>query len=371
MMSKIVLKNVSKKYNNSVALNNVSFNIDDGEFIVIIGPSGCGKTTLLKLIAGLEEPTNGEIFINNENAKELEPHERDLSMVFQNYALYPHLTVFQNIAFPLKIKKIKKEMLKSRVVSVAKFLEIDNLLDRYPSQLSGGQCQRVAIGRAIIKNPKICLFDEPLSNLDAQLKNVMRVEIKNLHKTLNSTFIYVTHDQKEAMSLADRIVIFDKGKIQQIGTPSEIYNNPINKFVFQFIGDNPVNILEVSLKVLKDKVCLQNDKIFLCYKLNNEIKEVISKIKDGKFLLGFRSNVVAVNTTDEASGIQVSFTEQFNDNVRLLIKDSNSKSNYLYLDTLKDNNIKEGDFVKISIPFNKLFFFDAITGDNLLINNSK
>lgn len=366
-MNSIVLKNIIKKYGkDSIALNDVSFSINEGEFIVIIGPSGCGKTTLLKLIAGLENQTSGELFIFDKNSRELEPHERNLSMVFQNYALYPHMTVYQNIAFPLKLKKIKKDVLKKKVMSVAKFLGIDNLLDRYPSQLSGGQCQRVAIGRAIIKTPKICLFDEPLSNLDAQLKNSMRVEIKNLHKTLNSTFVYVTHDQKEAVSLADKIIVLDKGKIQQIGTPDEIYNNPTSKFVFEFIGDNPVNIVEVDIRIINGRICINNDKFDLSYEIGEDIN-IGGNFQDGKYLLGFRSNAVKINKSN-TSKMKVSFIEHYNDNIRLLIRNDETKTSFLYFDTIKEQNIEEGDSVEINLPFNKLFFFDYQTEKNIFCN---
>src|SRR6056300_840515 len=236
-MSVIELQNLKKVYDNKeVAVNDVSISISDGEFLILVGPSGCGKSTTLRMIAGLETITDGQIKIDEQVINDLPAGKRDIGMVFQNYALYPHMTVRGNLEFPLKIKKVSKSEIKDRVVEIANLVEIDELLDRYPKQLSGGQRQRVALGRAIVREPKAFLFDEPLSNLDAKLRSQMRNEIIALQRKLNITSVYVTHDQTEAMTMGDRIVIMDKGKVMQVGAPDEIYNSPSNIFVAEFIG---------------------------------------------------------------------------------------------------------------------------------------
>ncbi|NLO18323.1 MAG: sn-glycerol-3-phosphate ABC transporter ATP-binding protein UgpC [Ignavibacteria bacterium] len=244
-MTKISLKNVSKEYpNKKLAVSNLSFVAEKGEFVVLVGPSGCGKTTILRMIAGLEEISEGEIFFDEQKINKLEPKERDIGMVFQNYALYPHLTVFQNIAFPLSIRKEKKPAIKKRVEEIAEILQITELLRLKPKQISGGQRQRVALGRAIIRKPKCFLFDEPLSNLDAKLRVQMRTEITNLQKELGITSIYVTHDQVEAMTMADKIVLLNNGVASQIGTANELYKNPANIFVATFIGTPQINLFK-------------------------------------------------------------------------------------------------------------------------------
>jgi ABC-type sugar transport system ATPase subunit len=241
-MSVIELKNIEKVYENGgLAVDNISIDIQDGEFLILVGPSGCGKSTTLRMIAGLETITNGEISIDGKIINDIPAGKRDIGMVFQNYALYPHMTVRGNLEFPLKIKKTDKSNIKNRVEEIAKLVEIDDLLDRYPKQLSGGQRQRVALGRAIVREPKAFLFDEPLSNLDAKLRTQMRNEIISLQRKLKITSVYVTHDQTEAMTMGDRIVIMNKGKVMQIGTPDEIYNTPKNLFVAEFIGSPKIN----------------------------------------------------------------------------------------------------------------------------------
>ncbi len=241
-MSIIELKNITKKYDDSTtAVDDISINIRDGEFLILVGPSGCGKSTTLRMIAGLETITDGEIKIDDKVINDIPAGKRDIGMVFQNYALYPHKTVRGNLEFPLKIKKIAKADIQKRVEEIAKLVEIDELLDRYPKQLSGGQRQRVALGRAIVREPKVFLFDEPLSNLDAKLRTQMRNEIISLQRKLNITSVYVTHDQTEAMTMGDRIVIMDKGRVMQVGTPDEIYNTPNNLFVAEFVGSPMIN----------------------------------------------------------------------------------------------------------------------------------
>ena len=230
-MKKLVLKNITKKFGKVVAVRDVDLEIEDQEFIVLVGPSGCGKTTTLRMVAGLETVDQGEIFINDRLVNHLPPKGRDIAMVFQNYALYPHMNVYQNLAFGLRMRKISKAEREPKVVEAAKILGIEELLERKPRQLSGGQRQRVALGRAIVRNPQVFLFDEPLSNLDAKLRVQMRTELKKLHQRLKATSVYVTHDQVEAMSMGDRIIVMKDGSIQQIGSPSDLYYHPQNRFV--------------------------------------------------------------------------------------------------------------------------------------------
>lgn len=247
-MSSIKIKNVDKSYDGKVnVIENLSLDINDKEFIVLVGPSGCGKSTLLRMIAGLEEITKGEIYIDDNLVNNVAPKDRNIAMVFQNYALYPHMSVFDNLAFGLKLRKYSKQEIAERVNEAAEILGISELLTRKPKELSGGQKQRVAVGRAIVRRPKVFLFDEPLSNLDAKLRTQMRTELLRLHGILDTTMVYVTHDQTEAMTMADRIVVLEKGKIQQIDKPVNLYNNPANRFVAEFIGSPAMNFIEGSL----------------------------------------------------------------------------------------------------------------------------
>ena len=263
-MSGITLKNVSKIYENQqCAVRNVNLEIQDKEFVILVGPSGCGKSTTLRMIAGLEDISDGELYIEGEFSNYCEPKDREMSMVFQNYALYPNMTVYGNLAYALKIRKVPKDEIKKRVHEVAKILEIEHLLDRKPSALSGGQKQRVAMGSAIIRKPKVFLMDEPLSNLDAKLRVSMRNEISKLHRELGTTTIYVTHDQVEAMTMADRIVVMKDGIVQQVDSPQEIYNNPANIFVAGFIGSPQMNFIDGTIKEEGGKyfACFQSEKI--------------------------------------------------------------------------------------------------------------
>lgn len=242
-MSNVTLKGVKKIYDKKVVIDNIDLEIQDKEFIVLVGASGCGKSTILRMIAGLEEITDGEILIGDKKVNNIPPKDRDIAFVFQSYALYPHMTVRENIAFGLKMRKVPKEEIEKKVLEAAKILDLTEYLDRKPKQLSGGQRQRVALGRAIVRNPKVFLMDEPLSNLDAKLRVQMRAEIKKLHEKLQTTFIYVTHDQTEALTMGDRIVVLDKGIIQQVDNPEEIYNNPQNMFVAGFVGSPQMNFI--------------------------------------------------------------------------------------------------------------------------------
>ncbi len=280
-MASIILQNISKWFSSNQVIKNVDLNIKDGEFIVFVGPSGCGKSTLLRIISGLEDLNEGTVLIDDLDVTDKIPYDRGLSMVFQSYALYPHMNVFDNIGFSLKTSGVKIDVIKTKVREVAKILQLEDLLDRLPKQLSGGQKQRVAIGRAIIRKPKAFLFDEPLSNLDAALRVEMRLEISKLHKELGVTTIYVTHDQVEAMTLADKIVVLNKGKIIQIGSPQKLYNYPKNLFVAEFIGTPKMNILN----------CIKKEGYI--YLDKNKITNVQTK-KESIFKLGIRPDNIEI-----------------------------------------------------------------------------
>ncbi len=255
-MADLKISNISKSYDENTIIEDLSLDINDKELLVLVGPSGCGKSTLLRMIAGLEDITRGDIDIGGTRVNDLEPGKRNIAMVFQNYALYPHMSVYQNIAFGLRAMKLSKREIEYRVQQVAAVLDIEELIFRKPHELSGGQRQRVAIGRAMVREPSVFLFDEPLSNLDAKLRGNMRAEIKKLHKTVNTTIIYVTHDQTEAMTLADRIVVLDQGKIQQIGSPLELYENPANQFVAGFIGSPEMNFIRAPKGIAMGAITL-------------------------------------------------------------------------------------------------------------------
>ena len=272
-MSKISFKNINKSFGNNKVIKNFNAEINSGEFVVLVGPSGCGKSTLLRMISGLEIIDEGEILLDNKLINNLLPSKREIAMVFQSYALYPHMNVYENISFGLKMENQIKREIDIKVKDAAKMLKIEDLLDRKPKELSGGQRQRVAIGRAITRNPKIFLFDEPLSNLDAALRSEMRVEISKLHKKINTNMIYVTHDQIEAMTLADRIVIMNKGNVEQFSTPNEVYQDPNNIFVAEFIGTPKMNIIKVEReKINSNSINFFNNQIKLeGYNLNDEI----------------------------------------------------------------------------------------------------
>src|SRR5216117_447673 len=246
-MAQVVIRNLNKKFDGVHAVNDVNLQIRDKEFIVLVGPSGCGKTTTLRMVAGLESITSGDVLIGEKVVNDLAPMDRDIAMVFQNYALYPHMSVYDNMAFGLRMRKFETEEIERRVNQAAEILGIQALLERRPRQLSGGQRQRVALGRAIVRNPRVFLFDEPLSNLDAALRVQMRVELKRLHDRLETTAIYVTHDQVEAMTLGDRVVVMKDGVVHQVGEPLELYRKPANRFVASFIGSPAMNFVEVAI----------------------------------------------------------------------------------------------------------------------------
>jgi multiple sugar transport system ATP-binding protein len=291
-MASVSLKNVYKRYEGGVvAVSDFNIDIEDKEFVILVGPSGCGKSTTLRMIAGLEEITEGEIYIGEKLVNDVQPKDRDIAMVFQNYALYPHMTVYDNMAFGLKLRKVPKDDIKRRVTEAAKILEIEHLLDRKPKALSGGQRQRVALGRAIVRNPKVFLMDEPLSNLDAKLRVQMRVEITKLHQRLQTTIIYVTHDQTEAMTMGTRIVVMKDGFIQQIDNPTNLYMHPRNTFVAGFIGMPPMNFINASISVKGDVVSLNFNDVTLALPAKYSTPDV--KSYDGKeVIVGIRPEAI-------------------------------------------------------------------------------
>lgn len=304
-MARILLENVSKVFDGGVnAVSDFNLEVNDGEFMVIVGPSGCGKTTTLRMIAGLEEVTSGNIYIGNSPVNDVPPRQRDVAMVFQNYALYPHMNVYQNMAFALKMRNVSKAEIKKRVEETACLLGIENLLRRKPRAMSGGQCQRVALGRAIVRRPKAFLFDEPLSNLDAGLRLSMRAELKSLHQRLRTTTIYVTHDQVEAMSLGDRINVMREGEIQQTAAPMEVYEKPANKFVAGFIGTPPMNFLTGSLKLKNDSAYFKigDDALMLPPRFRAKLRDYYGR----QMVLGVRPENIALKQFAEQSNNAVS-----------------------------------------------------------------
>jgi len=303
-MSTVRLDHVTKIFPpNVIAVNDANFKVEKGEFFVLLGPSGCGKTTTLRMIAGLERPTYGRIYIDEEDVTDLPPRKRDIAMVFQTWALYPHMKVYDNIAFPLRLRKMPKDEIDRKVKEIARMLRIEELLDRYPKQLSGGQQQRVALARALVRNPRVWLMDEPLSNLDALLRVQMRAELKRLQKELGITTIYVTHDQVEAMSMADRIAVMNKGRILQIAPPKEIYERPRTKFVAGFVGSPPMNFLPVIFRIQDGNYVLIGEGYTLT--LPKELGEYLrDRVGDNAELeLGIRPEHITISTTEEPNTI--------------------------------------------------------------------
>ena len=314
-MANIKFSNVHKSFGSNKIITNFNLEGKEDEFLVLVGPSGCGKSTLLRMMAGLEKIDEGKIYINDQLINDLHPSKRQTAMVFQSYALYPHMNVYENMSFGLKIEKKSKEEIETKVMQAAKILKIEELLERKPKQLSGGQRQRVAIGRAITRNPKIFLFDEPLSNLDAALRAEMRVEISKLHKQIKTNMIYVTHDQVEAMTLADRIVILNHGNIEQVGNPDEIYNDPSNVFVAQFIGTPKMNIL----KITSDKIISNHEVNFL----DNKIKIDGINFTKKDYYFGIRPEHFEVSDNSEY---------KFSPKIELIENLGNEKIAYIKID---------------------------------------
>ena len=306
-MSTVSLKNIYKIYDNSVtAVSDFNLEIADKEFIVLVGPSGCGKSTTLRMVAGLEEISKGELYIDGKLVNDVEPKDRDIAMVFQSYALYPHMTVRENMEFPLKLKKVPKEEIQQRVDQAAEILGITQYLDRKPKALSGGQRQRVAIGRAIVREPKVLLMDEPLSNLDAKLRNQMRAEIIKLRQRINTTFVYVTHDQTEAMTLGDRIVIMKDGFVQQIGTPQEVFEKPINIFVAGFIGTPQMNFFNARLEKKGGDYSVEYAGASVPLDGEMSAKLAGKGLQSADVILGVRPEHIAVQKDPSASAIEAS-----------------------------------------------------------------
>ena len=343
-MADVQLNSVKKTYDKTEVVHGVDLDIKSGEFVVFVGPSGCGKSTLLRMIAGLEEITEGEISIGGEVVNNVIAAERGVAMVFQSYALYPHMTVFENMSFALKQAKAPKDEIQQRVTEAAKILQIENLFERLPKQLSGGQRQRVAIGRAIVRDPKVFLFDEPLSNLDAALRVQTRIEIAKLHSQLTATMIYVTHDQVEAMTLADRIVVLNQGIIEQVGTPIELYSSPKNQFVAEFIGSPKMNILEV-----KEENVVSENTIKI---LGNDIQFDKLKLNKSKHFVGIRPEHLKANQNTK-------FT--FNPEIELIENLGNEKIVYMKKDEHQlsakiPSNVEIGS--SIGFDLNDIFIFD-------------
>ncbi len=354
-MSKIRLQNIKKVYPNGItAVSDASFEIEQGEFLVLVGPSGCGKSTMLRMIAGLEEISSGDLYFDDLRVNDIEPKNRDIGMVFQNYALYPHKTVFENIAFPLKVRKTPKSEIKKRVNEVALSLELDALLDRKPKELSGGQRQRVALGRAIIRNPKLFLFDEPLSNLDAKLRVQMRSEIQSLHQRLGTTAIYVTHDQVEAMTMGSRLVVMSKGEVQQIAPPQELYDKPANKFVAGFLGSPQMNFFDGE--ILHDNGLIFEESGGLEIKLPESLNIRLSE-KSQKMTLGVRPEDIFLDYQDGT--IPIGLTVE---NIEYLGHEQliyfNSIGNLKCLRTENTRALQPGEKFKAYLKTEKLHFFD-------------
>jgi multiple sugar transport system ATP-binding protein len=303
-MAEVMLRKVVKRYDEVEAVRGIDLDIADHEFVVLVGPSGCGKSTTLRMIAGLEDITGGDIMIGGDVVNDVPPKDRDIAMVFQNYALYPHMTVAENMSFGLRLKHYPKAEIKSRVTEAARMLDITDLIDRKPKQLSGGQRQRVAMGRAIVRNPKVFLFDEPLSNLDAKLRVQMRIEIKKVHQKVRTTTVYVTHDQVEAMTLADRVVVMNKGRIEQIGTPNELYHNPATRFVAGFIGSPAMNFLPCRLEDVGGKLNIRlTDRIAFALP-GARAARYQGVSRTDKLLLGIRPEHLAEASAHPETGVE-------------------------------------------------------------------
>jgi sn-glycerol 3-phosphate transport system ATP-binding protein len=349
-MSTLTLSNIAKCYPNGYqAIQKLNLDICDGEMVVLVGPSGCGKSTLLRMIAGLEEISSGELKIDTTVVNDLEPGERDIAMVFQNYALYPHMTVYNNMAYGLRNRKTPKAEIERLVHEAAKMLELDHLLDRKPGQLSGGQRQRVAMGRAIVREPKVFLFDEPLSNLDAKLRVQMRLEIKKLQRRLGTTSVYVTHDQVEAMTLADKLVVLNKGNVEQVGTPLEIYDNPASLFVATFIGSPSMNILDANVTV--DGITI-GDALLPTSTTNLDL---------GVVKLGLRPEHLQINQDKPWLQVEVELIESLGADLLLYCRTEGGDSQKLVVRVEGHTPIQIGDKLGLDIKPKHLHLFNVNT----------
>lgn len=351
-MADIQIRNAQKTFGDTKILHDISVDIRDGEFLVLVGPSGCGKSTLLRMVAGLESFSSGNLTIGGRSVTNLPPKERDIAMVFQNYALYPHMTVERNMGFSLELSHVDKDTRKQRVRSAAEVLGLVPLLDRYPRQLSGGQRQRVAMGRAIVRQPAVFLFDEPLSNLDAQLRVEMRSEIKGLHQRLGATIIYVTHDQVEAMTMADRIAVMNGGHVEQLGTPMELFDRPANTFVGKFIGSPSMNLIPGRLRVRKGShefVSESGDVLSLGVGMANQVESDV--------MLGVRPENLII--ADEGLEAQVSLVEPMGSETQLICRYASSNITVLIRDR---REVKVGTTVRITPNIASMHLFDRQTG---------
>ena len=344
-MAEIRLENVSKRWGSFVGVQDFDLTIADQEFLVLLGPSGCGKTTTMRMIAGLEDPSGGDIMIDGQRVNDLEPKDRDISMVFQSYGLYPNMNVYENIRFPLKVRKVPQSEHHDRVMRASAMVELDDFLHRKPAALSGGQRQRVALARAIVREPNVFLMDEPLSNLDAKLRVSTRAQIKNLSHELKVTTIYVTHDQIEAMTLADRVVVMSKGVVQQVGTPTEIYDNPANTFVASFIGNPAMNLVEGKLQGGTFEA--------------EGLKVTGLNAPDGAVTLGFRAEDAEVVESGGQLNSAVYSMELLGDATMVSVKSGGA---LLSVKANKDYRTEIGDSVSISIPAQICHVFDSKDG---------
>jgi multiple sugar transport system ATP-binding protein len=366
-MAKVTIKNLNKYFENGFhAVKDVSFTAEDKEIIVLVGPSGCGKTTILRMIAGLEDISSGEIYIGDTLVNDVPPKDRDIAMVFQNYALYPHMTVFDNMAFALKMRKMPKEEIKIKVSNSAKLLGIESMLKRKPGQLSGGQRQRVALGRAIVRNPKVFLFDEPLSNLDAKLRVAMRAEIVKLHKTIGNTMIYVTHDQVEAMTMADRIAVMKDGVIQQIDSPLKIYNDPANVFVAGFIGSPAINMTTGKIARTNGALHFVSDDYLL--KLTPRQEEILKNYEDKAIIMGIRPEDIYDSRFDALADFpqkiitKVDFVEPLGNEYHVVLTTEHNE----FIARFDPKELpKMGQDLSITFDMTKAHFFDPTSEANL------
>ena len=370
MMAEVILKNVSKIYDDKTkAVDKLNIIIKDKEFVVLVGPSGCGKTTTLRMIAGLEEISEGQILIDGKEINNLPPKDRDIAMVFQNYALYPHMTVYENMAFGVRLRKYDKSEIDKRVKDAANILGLENYLSRKPKALSGGQRQRVAVGRAIVRNPKVFLFDEPLSNLDAKLRVQMRSEISRLHKELGTTMIYVTHDQVEAMTMGDKIVVMKDGKVQQIDTPLNLYNNPANKFVAGFIGSPSMNFIEGKI-FDSGRIIFQSKQNNLSFNVPDKFIKPLSSYKNKSVWLGIRPEdfMLRLNgdyQTEANSEIEVEINliEPLGNQILIYFT---FEEHQLVAEHRGFISISKGTMQKFTLNLDKINFFDITTEERIL-----
>ncbi len=369
-MAQVVCRNLYKRYGDHLAVDNVNLEVGEGEFLVIVGPSGCGKTTTLRMIAGLESISDGQILIDGQVVNNVEPRHRDIAMVFQNYALYPHKKVYDNIAYPLQLRSVPRSEIRDRVIETSRLLGIEPLLDRRIRQLSGGERQRVALGRAIIRQPRVFLMDEPLSNLDAQLRIQMRREIIRLQRQLAITTVYVTHDQVEAMTMGDRIVVMRGGLVQQIGEPMTIYNQPANRFVARFIGSPPMNLFDGVLENRNDRVMLRTAFAEYALPADVQVRLTGAHLNGGvaPVVCGMRAEDITVEVTDNgasnyAPGV-VDLVEPLGSDVFVSVKFG---AEMLLARAAPDLPVREMQRVNLKPNLSKMHFFDPKTEQNLLV----